>query len=312
MSLMTNKIPGKKSETRYSRWVSIIAKPTWVFFVLGQLVIVNHFFGNVIFDKLIYRKSPWHGYNPKTGLCPSWVNKDGYRDIEFYEKKPGEYLILVVGDSIVYGQGLLTSQRFSNILEKKLDKIRSTRVFNLGECGTNIYRHYLVADRFKEELNPDLVVITFIGNDLLVLDEDKDFPRRLDKANKLVKDFRNNPDISIDRYMDQVLGAFDESTDNWRMLTYLLPKLPKDQTIYFFVAFEDHRAHTETILRIFSLFQENNFRAIHSLGLLGTNKTMSEFWVTNRERHPNPRANQNFSEILYKEITSDPQYHFLD
>lgn len=298
----------------FSQKVKIIAIFLWIGVVSAQLYLPIHFFGKDLFDRVIYRKSPWHGYNPKSGLCPFWVNSDGYRDIEFYRKKPGEYLILVVGDSIVYGQGLLTSQRFSNKLEKMLNRIKPTRVFNLGECGTNIYRHYLIAERFREKLNPDLVVMTFYNNDLLVGDEKHDFPQEINSNLRryLLRDFFNDPSKTGEEYYGRVLGTFDESTDNWQMLTYLLPRLQKEKAVYFFVTYDEAKEFKEKILDTYELFRSSGLNAIHPRELLKSEKyrKISSFNISERELHPNALANQIFADRLYEEIITNPVYGF--
>lgn len=278
--------------------------------VASQIFLVLYFFNDSIFNKLIFRKSSWHGYNPSTGLCLPFVNSDGFRDVEFYEKKPGEYLILVIGDSVVYGQGLLTSQRFTNKLQRMLNRIRPTRVFNLGECGANLYQNYLSASRFKNKLNPDLAVITFIGNDLLVIDGDKDYPKRLEKSDRLVH-IRWDAGITPEGYTDAVLKSFDESTDNWKMLMYLLPKLPKLNTLYSFLIIKNDEMFKEKIKTVSSLFEEHSLRTIDTFNLLENKYKRKNFKVSSIESHPNAQANQMFAERLYQEITSNPKYGFI-
>lgn len=276
-----------------------------------QTYFIIRIFGGEVFDRLIYAKSSRFGYNPATGLCPTQLNNDGYRDKEFSPKKPGEYLVLVVGDSIVYGKGLLQSQRFSNVLEKKLNRIRPTRVFNLGECGTNIYKHYLVVQKYQELFNPDLVIIAFYGNDLLVWNDKNDFPRELTTSDKLVKDFLTSSPKTIDEYRQRVLGTFDESTDNWKMLVYLLDKLPKTNTLYFFVIFEDNEIYKQNVLNIQELFEQRGFAAINPLILIQQKYREESLEVSKLELHPNGLANKIFAERLYQEITSNPEYGFI-
>lgn len=296
---------------QFSKKTKFLAFSVCVAFFFLQVFLVLRFFGNALYDKYIYRKSPWHGYNHSTGLCPSFVNSDGFRDREFYEKKPGEYLILVVGDSIVYGQGLLASQRFSNKLEKMLNRIRPTRVFNLGTCGSNIYNHYLIAKRFQEKLKPDLTIITFYENDLLVWDSQRDFPRQLENQGNIVRDFANTPSATGQQYSQNILGAFDESTDNWRMLVYLLDKLPKENTLYFFIIFEDNEIYRQKVLNVQELLEQRGFAAVNPLNLIQLKYEERSLEVSKRELHPNGLANKIFAERLYREITSNPEYGFI-
>jgi len=295
---------------KYSKLAKTISILIITAFVSIQTYIIIRIFGGEVFDRLIYAKSSWFGYNPKTGLCPAQLNTDGYRDKEFSPKKPGEYLVLVVGDSIVYGKGVLQFQRFSNVLEKNLNRIRPTRVLNLGECGTNIYKHYLVAQRYRDLFNPDLIIITFYGNDLLVWDDKKDFPRELTASDKLVKDFLTSSPKTINEYRQRVLGTFDESTDNWKMLVYLLDKLPKENTLYFFVIFENNEIYRQKVLNIQELLKQRGFTTVNPLNLIQKKYRGKQLEVSKLELHPNGLANKIFAETLYQEITSNPKYEF--
>lgn len=296
---------------KYSKLVKTISIVIIAAFVSIQAYLIILIFGGEVFDKLIYAKSSWFGYNPTTGLCPSQLNNNDYRDKEFSPKKPGEYLVLVIGDSIVYGKGLLQSQRFSNILEKSLSRIRPTRVLNLGECGTNIYKHYLVDQKYRELFNPDLVIIAFYGNDLLVWNEKNDFPRELTVSDMLVKDFLSVSPKTIDEYRQKVLGTFDESTDNWRMLVYLLDKLPKKNTLYFFVIFEDNEIYRQKVLNVQELLEQRGFAAVNPLSLIQPKYREKSLEVSKLELHPNGLANKIFAGRLYQEITSNPEYGFI-
>lgn len=296
---------------KYSKLVKTISILIITAFVSIQTYIIIRIFGGQVFDRLIYAKSSWFGYSPATGLCPSQLNNDGYRDKEFAPKKPDEYLILVIGDSIVYGKGLLQFQRFSNVLEKNLNRIKPTRVLNLGECGTNIYKHYLVDLKYRQLLNPDLVVIAFYGNDLLVWDYKNDFPRELAASDKLVKDFLISSPKTIDEYRQRVLGTFDESTDNWRMLVYLFDKLPKENALYFFVIFEDNEIYRQKVLNVQELLEQRGFATVNPLNLIQQKYRGKSLEVSKRELHPNGLANKIFAERLYQEITSNPEYGFI-
>lgn len=295
---------------RFSRKVKITGLFLCLMLVSLQIYLLVFLFRDVIFDRFLYRKSPWHGYNFNTGLCPSFVNSDGFRDGEFYQKKPGEYLILVVGDSIVYGQGLLASQRFSNQLEKMLDKIQPTRVFNLGTCGSNIYNHYLIAKRFQKELKPDLTVITFYENDLLVWDSQRDFPRQLTDAGNLIRDFANVPSVTGEQYPRNILGAFDETTDNWRMLKFIIPWLPKEKAIYLFAYYTQSNLYDSKIIDTFNLFRQNGLNAIITTDILEQKYSGKKLEISSKERHPNKQTNQMFAQKLYREIITNPDYGF--
>lgn len=283
-------------------------------FVWIEIVFINTIWADKIFDQLIYRKSPWHGYgNVQGDLCKAQLNSDGYRDEEFSSKKPEEYLIIVVGDSVVYGQGLLKHQRFTNILEKRLDKIRSTRVLNLGNCGTNIYQHFLTAEKFGRKLNPDLVIIGVTENDLIVWDNLQNYPPELPVTDRMVL---SEKPWESDQYTSRVLGSLDERSDNMEMLNFLIPQFPKDdQTIYFsFNYIPSETKSLDKILRQYGLnlidSRELYFNSYRELSVKQSGKDFMK--ISAKEGHPNALANKMYAEKLYAEIISNPKYGFND
>ena len=282
-------------------------------FVWIEIVFINTIWPDTIFDRFIYRKSPWHGYgNVKGDLCRAQLNSDGYRDKEFYSKKSGEYLILVVGDSVVYGQGLLKHQRFTNILEKKLDNVRSTRILNLGNCGGNIYQHFLAAEKFDHRFKPDLIIIGVTENDLIVWDNLQNYPPELPVTDKMV--FAEKPWES-DQYANRVLGSLDERSDNMEMLKFLITQLPRDNQIIYF-SFNYIPSETKSLDKILRQYGLNLIDSrelyLNKYRQLSMKKSGRSFMgISQKEGHPNSLANQMFSERLYQEITSNLNYGFI-
>ncbi|MBI2010521.1 MAG: SGNH/GDSL hydrolase family protein [Candidatus Chisholmbacteria bacterium] len=95
-------------------------------------------------------------------------NSDFRRDQEFViDKKPNEYRLAVIGDSITFGMGIKNPEdRFSNILETQLNqKYPSVTVYNLGLSGTDTNEQiddFLGLDFFDF----DLVVWQYYFNDI--------------------------------------------------------------------------------------------------------------------------------------------------
>ena len=120
----------KKNRKRRTFPISSFLKLT---VLLGYLYILLFITLEIVethyFDKLFYLKSWIHGYyfpekdsqNTIAKLLAG-VNSEGFRDSEFRPKQKGEFLILVVGDSNVWGWGVRKSNRFTQVLEKELSK----------------------------------------------------------------------------------------------------------------------------------------------------------------------------------------------
>src|SRR5205085_1907264 len=76
---------------------------------------------------------------------PITTNSLGYRDREIPPKTADHYRIIVVGDSITWGQGLEERERFSNLLQEFLGA--KYEVLNFGLRAHNMPEHLEVLDQ---------------------------------------------------------------------------------------------------------------------------------------------------------------------
>lgn len=95
-------------------------------------------------------------------------NERGLRDRPLLPKDEGEFRILTLGDSIVYGWGVPQDQIFTVRLEQLLQSRlgRNVRVINSGVGGYNTVQELRY---FKQEgitFQPDLVVLVYVENDI--------------------------------------------------------------------------------------------------------------------------------------------------
>jgi len=92
------------------------------------------------------------------------INSKGLRDREHsYEKPPGIFRIVVIGDSFVFGAGgVEPAKRFTDILQASTS---NTEVINMGvpAYGTDQEYQYLAEEGFK--YHPDLVILCAFYND---------------------------------------------------------------------------------------------------------------------------------------------------
>jgi hypothetical protein len=157
----------------------------WSCFTIGE---------KFFFDKLFYKKSALHGYLHLTVDAGTelprkltwieqkilanrladvnWLVSQASTDsdtsnssVEIKKNKP--FTIIVIGDSNTYAMGVRTSERFSNVLEKKLTKIRPTKVITLAEQGNSIFDDYVLFMLAKKYYQPDLAIVGMVENDLL-------------------------------------------------------------------------------------------------------------------------------------------------
>ncbi|MDF0677247.1 MAG: SGNH/GDSL hydrolase family protein [Nitrospira sp.] len=119
-------------------------------------------------DQLIFRHKP--SWEARYGDVRVTYNERGLRDRPILPKAAGEYRILALGDSVTFGWGVDQDKTFTARLESLLQGRlhRPVRVINSGVGGYNTVQEVTY---FKQEginLQPDLVMLTYVQNDIEV------------------------------------------------------------------------------------------------------------------------------------------------
>ncbi len=92
------------------------------------------------------------------------INSKGLRDKEYdYKKQDDIFRIICLGDSITFGWNVNTEDRFSDILENKIEE---TEIINIGMLGYGIDQMLLMLKQEGLKYSPDLVLIYLIEHDL--------------------------------------------------------------------------------------------------------------------------------------------------
>jgi lysophospholipase L1-like esterase len=103
----------------------------------------------------------WHGHLHVQ-------NDDKMRRVEpFPPRRDGVARVVVVGDSLTYGQGIAAEDTYSAVLERDLSATRPVEVLNLGVQGYQSEDVLHTLERFLPELRPDVVVYGVCLNDFL-------------------------------------------------------------------------------------------------------------------------------------------------
>lgn len=95
------------------------------------------------------------------------INKDGYRDIEYSQKKgPGVYRILLLGDSIVFGLGVNLEDTFAKALERQLNQTGNRyEVLNGGLPDSTPYFQLHFFKNTFSGFNPDMIIWFYSPSD---------------------------------------------------------------------------------------------------------------------------------------------------
>lgn len=119
-------------------------------------------------DHLIFRHKP--SWETRYGDIRVIYNERGLRDRPILPKADGEYRILALGDSVTFGWGVDQGKTFAARLESLLPSRlhRPVRVINSGVGGYNTVQEVTYFKRDGIALKPDLVLLTYVQNDIEV------------------------------------------------------------------------------------------------------------------------------------------------
>jgi len=143
-----------------------------------SVLLITLFVGLIIESYLHFndpsKTLPFNGRN-QAGEYYTWGHKIknnnfGFRDdLDIVTPKPkGIFKIIVLGDSLTWGAGLATEERYTNLLSRHLKEEFEESVFevlNLAYSGAPLiaYRNRLV--KYIDVLDPDLIIVGFCLND---------------------------------------------------------------------------------------------------------------------------------------------------
>lgn len=99
------------------------------------------------------------------------INSLGFRGREYAVAKPADtWRLVVIGDSVTFGWGVSVEDRFTDVLEKRLndraEKGRHYEVLNLGVPGYETVHHFVVFREALLKYQPDAIVVVFNRNDV--------------------------------------------------------------------------------------------------------------------------------------------------
>lgn len=117
-------------------------------------------------DELVYRHKP--AWEKRYGNVLVTYNERGLRDRPILPKAEGEYRILALGDSVTFGLGVDQDKTFAVRLESLLRGRlhRPVRVINSGVGGYNTVQELSYFKQEGANLQPDLVLLTYVPNDI--------------------------------------------------------------------------------------------------------------------------------------------------
>ena len=98
------------------------------------------------------------------------INADGFRDRAFSREKPaGTKRIVVVGDSITFGEGVEADATYAKVLERRLNENGTDpfEVLNMGVPGFDLAEKVAMLANKGVSYDPDLVILQYCGDDFV-------------------------------------------------------------------------------------------------------------------------------------------------
>ena len=93
------------------------------------------------------------------------TNSRGFRTREKEPKRTGEYRILMIGDSMIFGMGVPAEQTISARLEQFSPALK---IYDYSVIGYNTVQESIVAATYVSDLRPDHVILgLFVANDII-------------------------------------------------------------------------------------------------------------------------------------------------
>ncbi|MEO8581504.1 MAG: SGNH/GDSL hydrolase family protein [Patescibacteria group bacterium] len=313
---------------------------------LGAFYIGEHYF----FDKLFYQKSAIHGYEKDTASLvtslyknnsdlpkeqqPSWFIKERIKDlhqlvasntnspilgVSTSKEENSVFKIVIIGDSFVYGTGVRENQRFGNVLEEKLNKIKPTKVYSLGLNGDSIVDNYLKYLLAQKEIQPDLVIFGMVENDLFL--NSPRYPNHENLMNTLKEKctlpqfeyYFEDPTASYDEQLAKAyLPSFSDEYGNICYMDQILQQI--DMSKSFFFVFNDLYSQNEDqpqkkiMTKYERMVIDHNGVVIHP----SDPENAHYYTVSKQEGHPSARQHEEYAEKLFSEITSNSTWGFKE
>ncbi len=263
-------------------------------------------------------------------------NSRGLRDYEYpYQKPPGVFRILGLGDSTTFGQGVVLEDTYLKKLEKRLNEAALDPRFEVINCGRQAWNTTQELEFLRTEglkYQPDMLIVGFSLNDPEPVENTRTYalasllPPLLEE--RLAWSYfyffiRFRYSLFLEgsglksSYVDYLKVLYDPArNEGWpefvaalkgiaevgrelgiKVLLVLSPVMARDFDRYPFL--EEHRQVRDLGLQSGMLVVES-LPYFQNQGLDGTS-----LWVTPWDAHPNAFAHQLFSDAIYQALVDN-------
>jgi len=278
--------------------------------VIGAEFALRYIFRDVTTtsDNLSYFSSKWNK--------SIHYNRWGFRERDFDPIKPTDvYRIAVIGDSLAFGQGISERDRFSDLLEEKLNgkSNRKFQVLNFSLPGANTPEEIGFLTQSVLSNKPDFILLEWYINDV-VGDDTKNMPppitiipqelrhnfvlfyfahRVLSEVQILLGLAGNNEQYYLDRFRDPNSTASLKAVDTMNLFLEKCRKANIPLGIALFSeSYFDRSTKLDFLLeRMLDYCKEQGLRCVDTRSVLLPMQGDHKFWASRFDPHPGAIAN---------------------
>jgi len=267
----------------------------------------------LLYELIPNTRLKYNGWIVKFKTTIQTINSGGFRGREYSIEKPsGVYRIVVLGDSLTFGQGVNDNETFPYYLEELLNKknisAKRFEVLNFGVPGYNTLQEVEAFKVKALKYSPDLVIIAHVSNDIENVSEIQE------TCHKLYDEYLSKP-----YKMDDNLNLKGYFTDKSEEMYYSkIKKMPFDE-VFQIVQIPMEELYNLSVSKNFSLMimhfpssdtqneKLSNFSNRKGLCYLDLQKAYIDKHLYKeilhpKDPHPTPYAYQVVSEYISNKI----------
>ncbi len=298
------------------------------------------------FDKVIYQKWSAYGYVPEektynllgAGKLPFLVEhrlkdlrtlwKHVAENTDYPEKYNSKvFKVAFIGDSYVYGIGVLETERITTLLEQRMNIVRPTKVYSfaqLADDGLEYYANFEAAERY---LKPDLYIVGMVWNDF---ESPSDKYPGEDQIHERLRKICTQPEFweqfsPESSSWETIIGrhtqiTLSESYANYCYMQEFVKDIQTNRKVMFFnfnsFGGHDWCATYDDINHVNQSFVMKEYeKLVHQADgvIFGLNVEDWGNWkpVSQTEAHPGKLMHQEGAQILFNELLREPKWGFV-
>lgn len=154
-----------RSALAYYCWSALVVCFSLTIFILVAEFSIRFYYRDV----LSTASGVNYFHNKSYELFARETNSHSFRGKEFETDKNKKFRVVVVGDSITYGQGVYPyTLRYTDIIEQQINAAfpgQDFEIINLGICGQNLPQ-YIRFLPYVKDLHPDFILYQWFINDM--------------------------------------------------------------------------------------------------------------------------------------------------